>query len=256
MSNRWSRNMRGMTASIASWTFLLVIWFLVSVFTHESIPSPYEVLLALLRLISDGELIYAVADSVLRVMTGFTFAVALGVIIGLAGLACPFFREMTYPIISFVVVTPSFAFVPLLMLVVGLNEWLVFWVVVICVSFPIAYALYGSIKSIDPSLVDAAKVCGASKSDIIFYVVLPLAITHVFALLKVEAGHAWRMVFVTEYLALTSGLGGLMIRAYALMRMDEVLALVIVLGGLALATQKLLEGLENALLSWRGRARL
>ncbi len=248
--------MRG-ARTAASAAILTLFWYAIAAYSpHTLIPYPHEVAEAFIRLALSGELLSALAHSLARVALGYVTAAGLGVLIGAAGLYSELFRELTYPIISFVVVTPSFAFVPLLMLVVGLNEWLVFWVVVICVSFPIAYALYGSIKSIDPSLIDAAKVCGASKSDIIFYVILPLAITHVFALLKVEAGHAWRMVFVTEYLALTSGLGGLMIRAYALMRMDEVLALVIVLGGLALATQKLLEGLENALLSWWGRARL
>ncbi len=243
--------MRG-ARTAASLAILVLLWYAVAAKApHVLIPYPHEVAEALVNLVASGELLPAIAQSLARVALGYASAAGLGVLIGAAGLYSRLFRELTYPIISFVVVTPSFAFVPLLMLVVGLNEWLVFWAVVICVSFPIAYALYGSVKSIDPSLIDAAKVCGASKSDIIFYVVLPLAITHVFALLKVEAGHAWRMVFVTEYLALTSGLGGLMIRAYALMRIDEVLALVIVLGALALATQKGLEALEDWLIRWR-----
>lgn len=241
------------TRWVVSWSALILVWFLVS-FLVDGLPSPVAVGYALLRLVVGGELLPALGLSVLRVVLGFSAAAALGLVIGVAGLASSVFRELTYPVISFVVVTPAFAFVPLLMLVVGLNEWLVFWSVVICVSFPIAYALYGSVKSIDPSLIDAAKVCGASKTDIILYVILPLAVTHVFALLKVESGHAWRMVFVTEYLALTSGLGGLMIRAYALMRIDEVVALVIVLGALALATQKVLEALEDRLLAWRRAA--
>ena len=243
--------MRG-ARTAASLAILVLLWYAVAAKApHALIPYPHEVAEALVNLVASGELLPAIAQSLARVALGYASAAGLGMLIGAAGLYSRLFRELTYPIISFVVVTPSFAFVPLLMLVVGLNEWLVFWAVVICVSFPIAYALYGSVKSIDPSLIDAAKVCGASKSDIIFYVVLPLAITHVFALLKVEAGHAWRMVFVTEYLALTSGLGGLMIRAYALMRIDEVLALVIVLGALALATQKGLEALEDWLIRWR-----
>lgn len=236
----------------ASLAILTLFWYAVAKYSpHALIPYPHQVAEALIGLGLRGELFPALAHSLARVALGYASAAGLGVLIGAAGLYSRLFRELTYPIISFVVVTPSFAFVPLLMLVVGLNEWLIFWVVVICVSFPIAYALYGSIKSIDPSLIDAAKVFGASRSDIILYIILPLAITHVFALLKVEAGHAWRMVFVTEYLALTSGLGGLMIRAYALMRIDEVLAIVIVLGTLALATQKGLEALENKILTWR-----
>ncbi len=236
----------------ASVAILMLFWYALATYSpHHLIPYPHQVAEALIGLALSGELLPALGHSLVRVALGYASAAGLGLLIGAAGLYSRLFRELTYPVISFVVVTPSFAFVPLLMLVVGLNEWLIFWVVVICVSFPIAYALYGSIKSIDPSLIDAAKVCGASKSDIIFYVVLPLAITHVFALLKVEAGHAWRMVFVTEYLALTSGLGGLMIRAYALMRIDEVLALVIVLGALALATQKGLDALEDRMLRWR-----
>lgn len=242
--------MRG-SRTIASVAILTLSWYVIAAYTpHGMIPYPHQVAKAFIGLVLSGELIPALAHSLARVALGYITAAGLGVLIGAAGLYSRLFQELTYPIISFVVVTPSFAFVPLLMLIVGLNEWLVFWVVVICVSFPIAYALYGSMKSIDPSLIDAAKVCGASKSDIILHIVLPLAVTHVFALLKVEAGHAWRMVFVTEYLALTSGLGGLMIRAYALMRIDEVLALVIVLGALALTTQKILEVLENRLLIW------
>ena len=235
----------------ASLATLTIAWWAASITApHNAVPSPHDTLAALAGLVLSGQLLPAVALTLARVVLAYSVALAAGVLIGVAGLASRLFQEITYPIISFVVVTPAFAFVPLLMLIVGLNEWLVFWSVVICVSFPIAIALYDAGKSIDPTLIDAAKVCGASKWGTLRYVVLPLAITHVFALAKVEAGHAWRMVFVTEYLALTSGLGGLMIRAYALMRMDEVLALVIVLGALALATQKGLEALENRLLTW------
>lgn len=246
--------MRG-SRTAASLTILTLFWYAIAAYSpHHSIPYPHEVAEALVGLAVGGELLPALTYSVARVALGYASAAGIGVLMGAAGLYSRLFRELTYPIISFVIVTPAFAFVPLLMLVVGLNEWLVFWAVVICVSFPITYALYGAIKSVDPSLIDAAKVCGAGRSDIIFRVILPLAVTHVFALLKVEAGHAWRMVFVTEFLALTSGLGGLMIKAYALMKVDEVLALVIVLGALALATQKGLEALEDRLIRWRAPA--
>lgn len=252
MQNRFSR-IKGVCASI----LLLVATWYVLYYVHSSplFPPPHAVIYALIHLVVNHNLLTQLALTTYRVLLGLTLGTVLGLGVGVAVLLSKVVKNAVYPIIAFIAVTPAFAFIPLLMLWVGLNELLPISVVVICTGPPLAYALVSGSKAIDPNIVDAALTLGASRKILVFKVVLPMALTHVLSMLKFELSHGWRLVFVTEYLAISSGLGYLMVKAYSLIKVDEILALIIVLGTLALSTQYLVEKLESRVLSKWGYAK-
>lgn len=238
---------------LSSIVVFLSIWYLIGYnMPRYIVPLPHDILYAFIDLVLYRNLLYNLSLSFIRVLAGYFLGILIGVVIGIIALLFNTIREALYPIIAFITVTPSFAFIPLLMIWVGLNDLLPIAVVIICVSFPIVYALISGFKNIERPYIDAAIVYGASKKDIVLKIVLPLSITHIASLLKLEAGHGWRLVFVTEYLALTSGLGGLMVYAYSTLRVDEVIALIIVVGLSAYVLQCFIEYIETSILKrWK-----
>ncbi|MET1160053.1 MAG: ABC transporter permease subunit [Thermoprotei archaeon] len=229
---------------------LTTLWYTISlVYSSPLIPSPREVLLALIDLFYKHNLLSHLITTLLRVLAGFSLGIITGIAIGITTILSKIIRDTVYPVIAFIAVTPSFAFIPLLMIWIGLNDLLPITVVAICVGFPLAYAIVSGAKSVDRDILDVALTLGLHSWKLVRYIVLPLVLTHIASLLKLEAGHSWRLVFVTEYLALSSGLGYLMVQAYSLIRVDEIIALIILLGILALAIQYFIEYIESKITS-------
>ncbi|GEM_PF-522587 len=232
---------------------IVLLWKVLSIFLSSPLfPGPDKVLLSLVYLLLKEELLIQLGITFSRVLIGLFLGILTGFIVGVLVTLSSFLRDLVYPLIVFFIVTPSFAFIPLLILWIGLNDWLPISLVIICSGFPIAYAIISSSKNIDPDIIDVALSLGARRHILVFKIVLPMALTHIFSLLKLETSHALRLVFVAEYLAISSGLGYLMAKAYSLLRVDEILAIIILLGFLGLILTYALEFIETRIMEKRG----
>jgi len=228
---------------------VLSIWYILSsIAPHYLIPYPHEVGIALINLFLNGNLFENILVSLYRVLIGFLIGVSLGILLGTIVLISKVLKKLFYPIISFIIVIPAFAFIPLLMIWIGLNDLLPISAVVICTSFPLIHSLISASKNISHEMIDTAIILGADTGELVRKIILPLSISHIASILRIEAGHSWRIVFVTEFLALPNGLGALMMHAYSLLRIDEMLALIILIGLLALGFQYMIEWIESILL--------
>lgn len=231
---------------LASLTLVLFLWHVVSIIISQPylFPPPESVARAFLRLFFERNLLYHMVLTLYRVTMGFTLGVILGFLVGFLVSLSPIVKNSLYPYVVFIAVTPAIAFIPLLMLWIGLNNLLPIIAIMICVAFPLIYSIISSMKNIDPEIIGVARTLGARRRDLVLHVILPLSLTHVASALKIEAGHGWRIGFITEYLALSSGLGALMYFSYSTLKVDEIIALIIIVGLLALIFQLVIEKLE------------
>lgn len=233
------------------------LWYMIYyVYPSPLFPPPHSVVYALTDLVVNEDLLGQLLLSLYRVLLGFSMGILLGLALGILVLLSRLMKNIIYPLIAFIAVTPSFAFVPLLMLWIGLNDLLPIAVVVLCTGFPLAYTIVSGSKKIDPDVIDVALTLGASKKTLLLRIILPLTLTHIASMLKLEASHSWRLVFVTEFLAVSSGLGYLMMKAYSMIRVDKILALIMVLGLSTLLLQHLIERFETLLTSRWGYRRI
>ena len=233
---------------------VIIIWYVLSsIAPHYLLPYPHEVGFALINLFLNKDLLENLIISLFRVFIGFLTGIALGILLGIAILISGILKKLFYPIISFIIVIPTFVFIPLLMVWIGLNDFLPISAVIICTSFPLIHSLTSASKSISQEMIDDAIISGADNMELIRKIILPLSLSHIAPILRIEAGHSWRIVFVTEFLALPNGLGALMMRSYSLLKIDEMLALVILIGFLALVYQLIIEKIESIFLRKWGR---
>ncbi len=238
--------------------FLLVIvlWEILALVSPSPLfPSPIDVVYAFNELLVKDCLVWNMLLSITRMLVGYVLGVVIGLGIGLVGLLSRSLGDVLYPLAAFITVTPAFAFFPLLMIWVRLNDALVIYALVICVSFPIIYSLRSSVKMINRDYIDAATMLGASKLNVLLHIVFPLSITHILSMLKIEAGHAWRLTIMGEFLALTNGLGKLLYDAYTMIRVDKIIALIIIVGLLAYIIQTSIEFIETKITrKWYGNS--
>ncbi len=227
----------------------LIIWELAARFNlvpgQFYFPPFSEVMAEFFNLASTGVLGDNFLASLWRVLAGLTAGslagVMLGVIMGWKEIA----HKSLNPIVSLFLPIPPLGWLPLLLLWIGINEWLPITIIFISSFFPVLYNTIAGIKSVDKDYVKVSRTLGASDIKILTTVVMPLALPMIFTGLRLNAGHAWRVVIAAEMVAIPTGIGALMLRAESLIRIDIIIVCLIVLAVMTFIFDKLFGYLEN-----------
>lgn len=192
-----------------------------------------------------GVLIPNFASSLMRVLAGLVSGSVCGILIGVWMGWNEIANRWCRPIVSLLFPIPALGWLPLLMLWIGINEMLPIAIIFICSFFPILYNTVTGIRQVPEELTNAARMLGASNFSILWRVVLPLALPNIFTGLKLEAGMAWKVVIAAEMVAIPTGIGALMMRAENLVRVDIILACLMVLSVMCLSFEKIFSFLED-----------
>ncbi len=215
------------------------------------VPAPAAVLRAMVDLTIDGRLPWAIAVSLSRVLQGFIYGSLLG--IGL-GLLVGWFRaveDTVDPLVAAIYPIPKSALFPLFILWFGLGETSKIVTIMIGVLFLVLINTVTGVKAIDPVLLKAAQDLGANQRQIFTKVVIPGALPNIFTGLRLGAGMALILVFITEIEATKAGLGFLLWDSYQLLLVKQVFACTIAFGILGILSSWILQWLERALCPWR-----
>jgi len=215
------------------------------------LPSVSEVVACLIGLVSTGVLTHHYLTSLVRWLLGFTAGSAVGVGLGLGMGLSRGLHDSAFPLIGVIYAVPAVAWIPLLLVWLGLSEALPIAVVFLCSSIPLAIVTLTAVREVSREVVDVARTLGARGLDLLATIMVPQALPTILSGLKVEAGMAWRSCFVAEMIAMPSGLGFLAMEASSMLRVDVVMAVVTVLAASNYVFHALFEKLEVALLRRR-----
>lgn len=128
------------------------------------VPSPIGVGERFLDLCSDGTLLEATGNSLLRGIAGFAIVIVIGVVLGLLIYQFKYLQKNLKPIILGIQTLPSVCWVPFSILWFGLTTQAILFVVIMGSAFSIAIAVDNAIKNILPIYTKAALTMGADKS--------------------------------------------------------------------------------------------
>ncbi|MBN1656478.1 MAG: ABC transporter permease [Deltaproteobacteria bacterium] len=167
--------------------------------------------------------------SLRRVLIGLVAGAVVGIFVGTAMGWKRQVGSALGPLISLIYPIPALGWLPLLMIWIGIDELLPITIVFICSFFPICYTTAAGIKNVDRRYVRAARSLGSSEPRILATVVLPLALPAIFTGLRLEAGMAWRVIIAAEMVAIPTGIGALLMRSESLVRVDTIIACLMVL---------------------------
>jgi NitT/TauT family transport system permease protein len=244
---------RSIFLPLAVTTLLLLVWTLAArVSTTGLVPSPWQVLTALLELGSRGLLLkYAVA-SLFRVTWGFLLATLLGVPLGLLlgwfGAA----RRALNPLIQILRPISPIAWIPLAILWFGLSDAAPVFLIFLASLFPIVTATMAAVKHVQPVYLRAAKNFGLRGFGLVWRVILPATLPQIITAMRISLGIAWLVVVAAEMIAVNSGLGYLIVDARnAGKRYDLVVAGMLLIGLIGLVLDSGVRRLERLReLSW------
>ncbi|GAA2642469.1 ABC transporter permease [Paractinoplanes durhamensis] len=219
------------------------------VYSRAQLPPPADVLSAVGELIGRGELWHHVAISTQRVLIGFAAGSALGLALGgLVGLSRPA-RALLSPTVQAIRAVPSLAWVPLLLLWLGIGETPKIVLVAIGAFFPVYTTVSSAVAHIDPHLVEVGHAYGRSGVRLLGTVLFPAATPAIVSGLRLGLAQGWLFLVAAELIASSMGLGFLLIDSQNTGRTDVMLLAIILLAALGKLSDTVLGVAERMLLT-------
>ncbi|KAI9134551.1 ABC transporter permease [Acaryochloris sp. CCMEE 5410] len=211
----------------------LGLWWGVSstgVVNPDFLPSPIKVGQALVDLHSDGFLVKDTLMSCFRVGIGFFLAALISAPIGVAMGTFTSIRSLLEPIIGIVRYMPAPAFIPLLLIYLGIEELPKITLIFIGTVFFNILMIMDAVKFIPKELLETTYTLGGRRHQVLFQVITPYVIPNILDAFRVNMAASWNLVVVAELIAANEGLGKRIELAEKFFRTDDIFACLIVLG--------------------------
>jgi NitT/TauT family transport system permease protein len=189
--------------------------------------------------------------SSMRVAQGFVLAALVGVPLGLLIGWSKFISQMLDPLIQSLRPIPITAWLPFSIAVFGIRDVGSIFLIFLGGFYAIVVNATQGARDVDRNLVRAALMMGASRTQLLYRVVLPAAMPSIFTGLRIGLGISWTAVIVSEMVAVKSGLGYVLWDAYYVGRMDIVLADMVSIGAMGYISDRIIVFIERKVLVWR-----
>lgn len=246
----YAGNWRGLALPLALLALLEALVRLDWIPAHQ-LPAPSQVGQTLWWLAAGGELWGHIGVSLARVAAGFAIGAALAVLIGAwVGLSrrAESYLEPTFQALRAI---PSLAWVPLLLLWLGIDETPKVVLIALGAFFPVYLAQLAGIRNVDRKLVEVGRLHRLSGVELTRRILLPAALPSLFTGLRGALSLSWMFLVAAELIAATQGLGYLLSDGRETSRPDLVIAAILLLAVLGKLSDGLLKQLETRALHWR-----
>lgn len=165
-----------------------------------------------------------------RLAIGLVLAAVIGLPVGLAVGSSPRLAEATGPVFQFVRMVSPLAWTPIAIIVFGVGDAPVYFLVGIAALWPILLNTVAGVHALDPGWRLVARGLGASRWELVRSIVLPGIRGHVVTGLRVALGIAWLVIVPAEMLGVDSGLGYAILDARDRLSYDELMAVIVLIG--------------------------
>lgn len=236
----------------------LLVWIVVSslqLVPPMFLPSPSAVLGAGYTMLTQDNLIVDVLVSSARVLAGFILAGIIGVPMGLAMGTFHSMDSLFAPIVGTVRYMPVTAFVPLIVIWLGLGEPSKILIVMLGVVLYNAIMVADAVKFIPNEMINVAYTMGATRRDVVFKVIIPAAFPSVLDTLRVNISGAWNFLVIAELVASQNGLGYKIIQAQRFLQTEKVLFCIALIGVIGLVIDYGLKWISRKLTPWADQIR-
>ena len=224
------------------WPFLaaacfLLLWRYSVLWAHTQVfPSPLDVEKGLAELLRKNLLWSYMGDSLRRVAIGFGLAAVLGIPLGLTLGWYPAANQIVNPVVQLLRPISPIAWIPIAILLFGIGDWAAIFLIFLGAFFPIVVTCVHAVSAVPSMFRQAGRNFGLTPPQLLAKVVLPAALPSILVGLRIALGIAWLVVVAAEMIAVTSGLGYLVIDSRnAGKRYDLVVAAILVIGVIGLA---------------------
>lgn len=236
----------GFVALVLGWYAVTAAHWVDPVF----LPGPGKVLGRAATWLIEDELMRDIRISVFRVTAGFLSAAVLAIPLGVCMGAYRPVQALFEPVMEFARYLPAVAFVPLVLLWVGIGEGAKISMIWIGTFFQVVLMVADEIRRVPVCLIDAAQTLGANQSEVVSRVLFRAALPGIVDTLRVTLGWAWTYLVVAELVASNSGLGYVILKAQRFLQTDKIFVGILIIGLLGLAMDQAFRLLHRRAFPW------
>ena len=246
--------------SLFGLVILLGVWALVSrleLVTPLFLPSPLDVWTQLIAVSTEG---YAnatlgehLAASLGRIFSAALIAAATAIPLGLAMGLSRWAKGLADPIIEFYWPLPPLAYLPLMIIWLGIGETSKITLLTLAMFAPICLSAQSGVRGLPVERVNAALALGGTRWQIFRTIVLPSALPEILTGLRIAIGVGWSTLVAAELIAATRGIGYMIMSAAQFLATDVVFVGIGVIAVFAFLFSLGMRLLERWLVPWKGR---
>lgn len=250
---------RPVWVGVATFAALFAAWYVLTTLTQTigpgRFPAPGEVWDALRQITltgyADARLLEHVLHSSKLVLLGFVAAVAVGVPLGLGMGWSRSFEAFVNPPFLLIRPIPPLAWIPLAIVWLGLGDAAKVLVIWFAAFVPVVINSYSGVRTIEPHLIEAARMLGVPPRTLVREVLVPGALPMMFTGLRLSLQACWTTLVAAELIGAIAGLGHVLSQA----ALDIFPAMIVVgMAGVAIAgaaMTALLGLIERWAMPWR-----
>lgn len=246
----WTRSLRRCEFVLAL-AVIVAVWQMVSVAVNNKtlVPPPLLVLDAWIGLWA-AELPGDILASLVHLGVGYGLGIAAGLALALLAARFLLFEAIIDPMVEILRPISAIAWIPIAILMFGIGRGVPIFLIFYAAIFPVFINTLAGIKQVDPHLLQAAQMLGASRRMIVTHVVMPAALPLILAGARLSLGVAWMAMVAGELTGADSGLGWRIFWYQEFFAMDKVMAVILTIGILGYILDTLLRWLQARITRW------
>lgn len=219
-------------------------------------PSPLMIGRLVVMNMTDATFLFAMANSLRRMMIGFTGVVIIGIGMGLLLGRFRFIDDVLGTLAVALHAMPGAAWVPLAIVLFGLNESAVIFTVLLGAAGIVMVNTSSGVKEVPPLVLRAAKTMGARGATLFWHVIVPAAIPRIVDGLRLAWAFGWRALMAGELMVGSiEGMGRLLNDVAKQRQMPQLLAFMVIIAAISVAIDTLVfKRMENMVKSKWGTA--
>ena len=237
-------NLDELANSIFFITVFIGIWqliYLIGIWPKISLPSPLMVAESFYELLQNNMLILSIGTTMYRLAIGFIISIVIGMAVGLAMVKFPGFGKTMGSFAIGLQSFPSIAWVPFAILLIGLNDVGILFVVVLSSIFSVMISTYSGIRNIPIIYIRAAKNMGAKGFHLFRYLMIPAATPALISGIKQAWSFAWHALIGAEILMAASiGIGHILLVGREFQSMSQIIASMITIFALGMIFDRII----------------
>jgi len=242
----------------APWLLLLLIvalWQAICSAFHVSefiFPSPARIAEQIVEF--RGEILKHAWRTFWVTLLGFGLSIVVGVLLGFLIGSSRLAYSAVYPLMTAFNALPKAAFVPILVVWLGIGAGPAVLTAFLISFFPIMVNIATGLATLEPELEDVLRVLGARRWDVLVKVGLPRSMPYFFGSLKVAITLAFVGTTVSEMTASNEGIGYLLVSAGSAMQMGLAFAGLVTVGAMAMLMYEFFSRVEQRVTGWAHRS--
>jgi len=246
---RWLVRIASVATALGLWQWFTAADINVGI-RFDRLPTLVELVRALGHHLTSAQYYLDIAQSLVRILTGFLLASVAGIAAGVAVARSRLLADLLQPLFEIVRPIPAIALVPVAILLFPTNEQGIVFITCTAAFFPILVSTRHAVHALPTVWEDAVRTMGGGRIRVLVSVVLPGSLPGVFGGLSVGMGVAWICVISAEMISGDFGVGYRTWHAYTIVDYPGVLVGMATIGVLGWSTSAAVELVGRRVTRW------